>query len=177
MILILQQDSVSHSNVKTHNHRTPIDGQGLQVIELCRLFPSVRVSSGFMAEPIDSTFWEFAYDIVTSDSLLKARRGVVAAATTKRKKEEVPRMPRNVNEYPKGDIRLWRLDPATSPWWQLINRPGVDDVGTLTAWCACRRVAPKVQARLLRVVFCVALCTGAASSSQPSPRSRLTVMW
>ena len=76
-----------------------------------------------------------------------------------------------------GDIRLWRLDPATSPWWQLINRPGVDDVGTLTAWCACRRVAPKVQARLLRVVFCVALCTGAASSSQPSPRSRLTVMW
>ena len=60
---------------------------------------------------------------------------------------------------------------------QLMNRPGVDDVGTLTAWCACRRVAPKVQARLLRVVFCVALCTGAASSSQPSPRSRLTVMW
>jgi hypothetical protein len=136
-----------------------------------------------MAECIDSTFWEFAYDIVTSDSLRDSLLFAVAAATTtkparkKRKKEEVPRMPRNVNEYAKGDIRLLRLDPATSPWWQLINRPGVDDVGTLTAWCACRRVAPKVQARLLRVVFCVALCTGAASSSQPSPRSRLTVMW
>ena len=97
-----------------------------------------------MAEPIDSTFWEFAYDIVTSDSLRDSLLFAVAAATTtksarkKRKKEEVPRMPRNVNEYPNGDIRLWRLDPAASPWWQLINKPGVDDVGT-RAYNAFRR--------------------------------------
>ena len=97
-----------------------------------------------MAEPIDGTFWDFAYEIVTSDSLLTARRVVVPAATTtkrarkERKKEEAPRMPRNVGDFPKGDIRLWRLDPATSPWWQLIKKPGVDVVGT-RAYNAFRR--------------------------------------
>ena len=91
----------------------------------------------------EAEFWATACELVMHESrlerLLKAeRKQAVEAATPpppaqgsrkKRKKEEARRMPRN-DDFVMGDVRRWRLDAEKSPWWKLIGKEGVRDVGT-----------------------------------------------
>ena len=64
---------------------------------------------------------------------IERRRRKTEARGSERKKrarEQAPRAPRNEEEWGKGDVRRWRLDPYKSPWWKLMQRVGVRDVGT-----------------------------------------------
>lgn len=83
---------------------------------------------------------EVAWDILTHKSRRRRRReaaakkAVAAQRVTrrerkKRKVEEAKRQPRNEEEA-NGKLARWRLDPAKSPWWKLIERNGVRDKGT-----------------------------------------------
>ena len=47
----------------------------------------------------------------------------------KRKREEHKRSPVNEDEPP-GKLSRWRFEPEKSPWWRLMERRGVRDVGT-----------------------------------------------
>jgi len=54
----------------------------------------------------------------------------------KRKRRQVElraRKGRYEYEFEEGDIRRWRLDPAKSPWWELLRHPEVAEKGS-PAW-------------------------------------------
>ena len=94
-----------------------------------------------MESDSDEDHWdEVALDMVLHKSRRRRRREAAAKAAVearwtrprtrkKRKQEEAKRQPRNEDEA-EGDLARWRLEPANSPWWKLVERAGVKDKGT-----------------------------------------------
>ena len=103
----------------------------------CHFSHAIDMESGLDSE---DEWNEVAWDILTHKSRRRRRReaaakkAVAAQRVTrrerkKRKVEEAKRQPRNEEEA-NGKLARWRLDPAKSPWWKLIERNGVRDKGT-----------------------------------------------
>ena len=80
--------------------------------------------------------WEWCAGDLGCDLSVRARRlrrlrhcAPATRARKKRKREEHKRSPVNEDEPP-GKLSRWRFEPEKSPWWRLMERRGVRDVGT-----------------------------------------------